>query len=443
MRRRAWSSVGLVWGTAAGAVVTSDSGLVRPGVLGLHLDRLVMDLGGARVGHRLGAMGRGALGVRRLLCFAFRGPLVRQGSGLPLARALLARSGLSSLIWIVHNHQVPRVSANNQPVSPVMASGDRVALLDARLMLTDQLTPDERAELTGVTLPVITADAGMLDLDTLLTEHRAFGVTVIDGLVMSSLRLGDQTGIHLLGPGDLLVPRNELWPSWLAELDFRSTTPVRLGLLGNDLLGAVHRWPRLLYGLYASMGDQLQRLNVQLVICQLPRVEDRVVALLWLLADSWGHVTPGGVRMPLALTHETLGALVGARRPTVTLALRKLTDDGALVAQDPGWLLVAPPPEPAEPRHRVAPAAPHEFAVGPWAASPRRREEEEEEEEEDPSITYAELRATVLRLREQHRSDREHTSEQLTRVRRDRARVIALRNQIAEEALRRRHPPSS
>jgi hypothetical protein len=145
--------------------------------------------------------------------------------------------------------------------------------------------------------------------------------------------------------------------------------------------------------------------------------------------------------MPLALTHETLGALVGARRPTVTLALRKLTDDGALVAQDPGWLLVAPPPEPAEPRHRVAPAAPDELPVGPWVASSRRREEEEEEE--DLSITYAELRATVLRLREQHRSDCEHTSDQLTRVRRDRARVIALRQQIAEEALRRRHPPSS
>jgi CRP/FNR family transcriptional regulator, cyclic AMP receptor protein len=398
------------------AVIESDSGLVRAGVLGLHL----------------------------LLCFAFRGPLVRQGSGLPLARALLACSGLSSLICIVHNHHVLRVSAHNQPVSPVMASGDRVALLDARLMLTDQLTPDERAELTGVTLPLITADAGTLDLDTLLTEHRAFGVTVFDGLVMSSLRLGDQTGIHLLGPGDLLVPRNELWPSWLADLDFRTTTPVRLGLLGNDLLGAVHRWPRLLYGLYASMGDQLQRLNVQLVICQLPRVEDRVVALLWLLADSWGHVTPGGVRMPLALTHETLGALVGARRPTVTLALRKLTDEGALVVQETGWLLVAPPPEPAEPRRRIAPTAPGKLPTGPWAALPgRRQEEEEEEEEEDPSLTYAELRDTVLRLHEQHRSDREHTNERLARVRRDRVRVMALRKQIAEDALRRRHPPSS
>jgi hypothetical protein len=291
---------------------------------------------------------------------------------------------------------------------------------------------------------VDTVDPGQLDLESLLAQHRAFGATVFDGLVMSSLRIGDQSGIHLLGPGDLLVPRNELWPTWLAELDFRTAAPVRLGLLGNDLLAAVYRWPRLLQGLYGAMGDQLQRLTVQLVICQLPRVEDRILAMLWLLADSWGHVTPGGVRVPLALTHETLGALVGARRPTVTLALRKLTDDGALVAQDPGWLLVAPPPQPAEPTHRIVPAPPDELPIGPWAALPRRRRDEQEEQEEKVAIrAYAELRETVHRLREQHASEQQKTRERLQRVRTNRTRIIALRQQIAEDALRRRRPPSS
>jgi hypothetical protein len=319
-----------------------------------------------------------------------------------------------------------------------VAPRDRVPLLDARLVLTEQLTPDERSELAGISVPVISVDPGALELPALLSQNRAFGAAVFDGLVMSSLRIGEQTGIHLLGPGDLLVPRNELWPTWLAERDFRTATPVQLGLLGNDLLAAVYRWPRLLQGLYGSLGDQLQRLSVQLVVCQLPRVEDRIMAMLWLLADSWGHVTPGGVRVPLALTHETLGSLVGARRPTVTLALRKLTDDGALVPQDHGWLLVAPPPQPAEPTHRIVPAPPDELPIGPWATRPRH-----EEEEEDLSITFAELRDTVRRLREQHASDRQQTHERLERVRTDRVRMIAQREKIAEEALRRRPPPSS
>ncbi len=322
-----------------------------------------------------------------------------------------------------------------------MAPPTRVPLLDPRLVLTEQLTENERAELAGSSLPVITVDPGPLHLEQVLEQNRAFGATVFAGLIMSSLRVGDQTGIHLLGPGDLLVPRSELWPSWLADLDFRTAAPVQLGLLGNDLLAAVYRWPRLLQGLYHSMGDQLQRLTVQLVICQLSRVEDRIMAMLWLLADSWGHVTSAGVRLPLALTHESLGALVGARRPTVTLALRKLSDDGALVSQDHGWLLVAPPPELAEPAHRIAPAAPADLPVGPWAKLPGRQQEDGEEKD-DPSMAYAELRDTVNRLREQHRADSQHTREQLERVRTERTRMLAVREQRTEDALRRRQPPS-
>lgn len=322
----------------------------------------------------------------------------------------------------------------------MMVSRDRVPLLDARLVLTEQLSADERAELAGISLPVITVDPGPLDLDRLLTQNRAFGATLFEGLLMSSMRVGEQTGIHLLGAGDLLVPRNELWPAWLAALDFRSAEPVRLGLLGNDLLAAVYRWPRLLQGLYGAMGDQLQRLTMQLVICQLPRVEDRILAMLWLLADSWGQVTSSGVRLPLALTHETVGALVGARRPTVTLALRKLTDDGSVVGQETGWLLVAPPPQPDAPAERIVPAPPGEMPVRPWAALPGRQPEIAEE---DPSILFAELRDTVHQLRERHVLHRQQTRDQLRRVRTDRVRMLATRDRILADSLRRRQPPSS
>ncbi len=33
--------------------------------------------------------------------------------------------------------------------------------------------------------------------------------------------------------------------------------------------------------------------------------------------------------MPLKLTHQTLGSLVGARRPSVTTALNQLIDEGS------------------------------------------------------------------------------------------------------------------
>ena len=75
-----------------------------------------MELCGKRVSHRLGAMRRGALGIWRFRCVAVRDPLVRQCPRLTFARALLARSGLSGLICIVHNYKVPRVGTRNKPV---------------------------------------------------------------------------------------------------------------------------------------------------------------------------------------------------------------------------------------------------------------------------------------------------------------------------------------
>lgn len=318
-----------------------------------------------------------------------------------------------------------------------IATTDRIPLLDARLELTRHLTGDERAELAGISLPMVTVSPGALDLDDLLGRYKAFGATVFDGIVVESLHVADQTGIHLLGPGDLLVPGGDMWPSWLADVESRAATPVKLGLFGNELLAAAYRWPRIIQGLYAAIGDQLRRLTAQLVICQLPRVEDRIMAMLWLLAESWGHVTPGGVRVPLALTHETLGALVGSRRPTVSLALRKLTEEGALVPQDSGWLLLQPAPEPQDGAAPIGPVQLADLAPGRWASSSPSLPPP------DPAVAYAELRDTVSRLREQHQFDARHMRDQLSRIQDDRARMLLARKRIAQDVLTRRRPPSS
>jgi Mn-dependent DtxR family transcriptional regulator len=50
-------------------------------------------------------------------------------------------------------------------------------------------------------------------------------------------------------------------------------------------------------------------------------------------------MTPDGIVVPLRLTHETLGALVAARRPSVTSALGRLADAGLLRRGDGVWLL--------------------------------------------------------------------------------------------------------
>jgi CRP/FNR family transcriptional regulator, cyclic AMP receptor protein len=315
-----------------------------------------------------------------------------------------------------------------------MPSKDRVELLEAKLELTRHLAPEERAELSTVTLPAIELATGPLELEALLLTHNAFAAGVVHGMVVQATQIGEQSGVQLLGPGDLLLQPGAASPPWLERVEFRAPGSVRLAILGDGFLGVARRAPRLMSALYECVADQMQRVTAQLVICQLPRVDQRVLAIMWLLAESWGQVTPAGVRLPLALTHETLGAMVGARRPTVTLALRKLTEQGSILHQDSGWLLLEPPPE-AGPVPKVLAPELAGVSVLRWAPPP--------EPTPDPSILYADLRETVRQLREQHAQDRKQTRDQLRRIRTARVRINATRQRITQDALMRRRPPSS
>jgi CRP/FNR family transcriptional regulator, cyclic AMP receptor protein len=315
-----------------------------------------------------------------------------------------------------------------------MPSKDRVPLLEAKLELTRHLAPQERAELSTITLPAIELPTGPLQLDAVLLANDAFGAAVIDGMVVQSLQIGEHSGVQLLGPGDLLLQAGDGSPTWLPRVELRLPGPGRVVLLGDGFLGVARRVPRLVSALYECVADQLQRVNGQLVICQLPRVDQRVLAIMWLLAESWGQVTSGGVRLPLALTHETIGALIGARRPTVTLALRKLTQQGSILHQDSGWLLLEPPPE-AGPTPKVLAPELAGISVTRWAPPP--------EPTPDPSVLFADLKETVRQLREQHEERRRQTRDQLRRVRTTRVRTNATRLRITQDALTRRRPPSS
>jgi hypothetical protein len=79
-----------------------------------------------------------------------------------------------------------------------------------------------------------------------------------------------------------------------------------------------------------------------MAICQLPRVEQRVLALLWHLAERFGRMAPDGVVLDLRLKHRLIGELVGAQRPTISLALATLLEEG-LVRRRPGGALLLDP----------------------------------------------------------------------------------------------------
>ena len=64
------------------------------------------------------------------------------------------------------------------------------------------------------------------------------------------------------------------------------------------------------------LSERAHRLAVTQAISQLNRVDRRLLALFWHLAERWGRVARDGIAVPLALSHRLIGEVVGARRPT-------------------------------------------------------------------------------------------------------------------------------
>jgi CRP/FNR family transcriptional regulator, cyclic AMP receptor protein len=224
-----------------------------------------------------------------------------------------------------------------------MTTAQTVRLLDVEPDLGRYLTAVDVQVLDGLSVPTAEIGVGDVDMHELLVAHRAFGMLVLDGMLVRRISMGDVATLRPLGPGDLVG--GALLPTTMLVKDsgWRAAAPTRLAMLEREVLLGGHRAPRLVAGLHARSIEQADRVAVQLAICQLPRVEDRVLSMLWLLAESWGQVTGQGTSLRMRLTHETIGGLIGARRSTVTLAIRQLTDDGAVLRQEHGWLLLEPP----------------------------------------------------------------------------------------------------
>jgi CRP/FNR family cyclic AMP-dependent transcriptional regulator len=209
-------------------------------------------------------------------------------------------------------------------------------------------------------VPTIRLDPGPWNPDALRTVARnAFALLVCDGLVVRELELAETLTADLLGPGDLVAlgpPAERLLitgESW--QVSKRATVAI----LDDRLLPALHAWPLLSARLVARVARQAARAAEQRAISQLPRVELRLRALMWHLAERWGRVGSTGVVLPIEITHGALGRLVGARRPTVSLALAELARDGAVVRRDDGSWLLRADSNPSPPAREVA--APLEF----------------------------------------------------------------------------------
>jgi CRP/FNR family transcriptional regulator, cyclic AMP receptor protein len=178
------------------------------------------------------------------------------------------------------------------------------------------------------------------------------GLLVMDGVLAREILVSDTVSTELLGPGDVLRPWRLRDGSALLRHTVRWSvlTRSRIALLDRRLGAQLARYPEVNAAIIDRVAERALRLAVTQAISQLNRVDRRLLALFWHLAERWGRMTSDGVAIPMTLSHRMLGQLVGARRPTVSTALRQLTSERELIRRDDGtWLLTGAPvgvPEP-------------------------------------------------------------------------------------------------
>jgi hypothetical protein len=174
------------------------------------------------------------------------------------------------------------------------------------------------------------------------------GLLIVDGLMTRDVLLGQTVATELVGHGDLLRPGDHDGSSAPVPFDveWRVLQPTRIALLDRDFAVVVGRWPEAVELIVSNAVRRAQSLGLHLAISHLRRVDARLLMLMWHMADRWGKVGLDGVSVPLNLTHQTLGSLVGARRPSVTTALNQLIDERRISRCDDGtWLLHGDPPD--------------------------------------------------------------------------------------------------
>ena len=178
------------------------------------------------------------------------------------------------------------------------------------------------------------------------TVRGGVGLLLLEGLVVRRVGRTGRYGAELLGPGDLMRPWQHDGEDVSLPFDtsFRVIDQALLAMLDARFAARAAPYPEVSSALIGRAMQRSRTLVVNMAIAHYPRIDRRLLMLLWHLADRWGRVTPEGIRVPLRLTHQILADLVASRRPSVTSGLQRLAQEGLLSKLGDNWLLHGEPP---------------------------------------------------------------------------------------------------
>jgi CRP/FNR family cyclic AMP-dependent transcriptional regulator len=167
------------------------------------------------------------------------------------------------------------------------------------------------------------------------------GLLVLDGVLQRRTQWDQRVAGELLGRGDLVRPGAAPDPEMVipTQVSWSVVSPARLAILDRTWVARMAPWPDVAMLLMRRALDRSARAAELMAVDQVRRLDLRVWLVLWRLADRFGHVRTDGVYIALPLTHQQLAELAGARRPSVSAAISRLTRAGAVRQLEAGWLL--------------------------------------------------------------------------------------------------------
>lgn len=195
----------------------------------------------------------------------------------------------------------------------------------------------------SVVLPAASLRAGRWELAQLLgaegVRAPVIGILLVKGCMTMEMSVAGRPCTRLITAGELVLIDGRSGPGLACSWVWTALGEVVVAILDQRVLVIARHLPRLLSALLQRASEQTRQSFLQQAISQLPRVDDRLLALFWVIADRIGTISGDEIRLELSVTHEMLAHMIGARRPTVSLGLTRLHGQNLLHNDGGHWLL--------------------------------------------------------------------------------------------------------